>query len=232
MYHVIGNPPAGAPYPELFVRPTDFASQLRWLARHRYQVVTLRDVWDHWHRGAPLPERPIVVSFDDGYRSVVHDALPQMRDRSWPGVLNLTVKNLRGRGGLSPRQVRRLISAGWEIDAHSVTHPDLTSLDDRQLAYEVAGSRIELRRRFGVPVSFFCYPAGRFDARVIAAVRRAGYLGATTTLDGLATPSRPYELRRVRVSRSDGLAGFAARIERLRVPVRGDEVAAPALSGS
>jgi hypothetical protein len=82
-----------------------------------------------------------------------------------------------------------------------------------------------------VPVSFFCYPAGRFDTRVIAAVRRAGYLGATTTLYGLATPSRPYELRRVRVSRSDGLAGFAAKIERLRVPVRGDE-AAPALSGS
>jgi peptidoglycan/xylan/chitin deacetylase (PgdA/CDA1 family) len=105
MYHVIGDPPAGAPYPGLFVRPTDFTSQLRWLARHGYQAVKLRDVWDHWHRGAPLPERPIVVSFDDGYRSVVHDALPQMRDRRWPGVLNLTVKNLRGLGGLSPRQV-------------------------------------------------------------------------------------------------------------------------------
>jgi peptidoglycan/xylan/chitin deacetylase (PgdA/CDA1 family) len=221
MYHVIGDPPAGAPYPELFVRPTDFTSQIRWLGRHGYQAVTLRDVWDHWHRGAPLPKRPIVVSFDDGYRSVVHDALPQMRDRRWPGVLNLTVKNLRGRGGLSPRQVRRLISAGWEIDAHSVTHPDLTSLDDRQLAYEVAGSRIELRRRFGVPVSFFCYPAGRFDARVIAAVRRAGYLGATTTLDGLARPSRPYELHRVRVSRSDGLTGFAANIERLLPSISG-----------
>ena len=230
MYHVIGDPPAGAPYPELFVRPTDFTSQLRWLGRHGYKAVTLLDVWDHWHRGAPLPKRPIVVSFDDGYRSVVHDALPKMRERRWPGVLNLTVKNLRGRGGLSPRQVRRLISAGWEIDAHSLTHPELTSLDDRELAREVAGSRTELRRRFGVPVSFFCYPAGRFDTRVIAAVRRAGYLGATTTVDGLATPSRPYELRRVRVSRSDGLAGFAARIERFRPSDRGD--VAPALSGS
>ncbi|HEU0246912.1 MAG TPA: polysaccharide deacetylase family protein [Gaiellaceae bacterium] len=221
MYHVIADPPAGAPYPELYVRARDFASQMRWLGRHGYQPVTLRAVWDHWHRGAPLPKRPIVVSFDDGYRSVAHIALPRMRERRWPGVLNLTVKNLRGRGGLSPRQVRRLISAGWEIDAHSLTHPDLTALDDRQLAHEVAGSRIELRRRFGVPVSFFCYPAGRFDARVIAAVRHAGYLGATTTLDGLATPSRPYELRRVRVSRSDGLAGFAARIERLRGSVPG-----------
>jgi peptidoglycan/xylan/chitin deacetylase (PgdA/CDA1 family) len=230
MYHVVADPPPGAPYPELYVRAADFASQMRWLGRHGYQPVTLRDVWDHWHRGAPLPKRPIVVSFDDGYRSVAHVALPRMRERSWPGVLNLTVKNLRGRGGLSPRQVRRLISAGWEIDAHSLTHPDLTALDDRQLAHEVAGSRKELRRRFRLPVDFFCYPAGRFDARVIAAVRRAGYLGATTTLDGLATPGRPYELRRVRVSRSHGLAGFAARIERLRVSYPSDEVAS-ALSG-
>lgn len=221
MYHVIADPRAGAPYPELFVRETDFVGQMRWLARHGYQPVTLRAVWDHWHRGAQLPKRPIVVSFDDGYRSIAQAALPPMHERHWPGVLNLTVKKVDVRGGLSHRQVRRLIAAGWEIDAHSLTHPDLTSLDDRQLAREVAGSRQEIRRRFGVPVDFFCYPAGRYDARVIAAVRRAGYLGATTTVDGLAKPSEPYELRRVRVSRSDGVAGFAAKLERFARPLSG-----------
>lgn len=183
--------------------------------------MTLRAVWAHWHRGVPLPKRPIVVSFDDGYRSVAEAALPPMHERRWPGVLNLTVKNLHVRGGLSHRQVRRLIAAGWEIDAHSLTHPDLTSLDDRQLEREVAGSRRELRRQFGLPVDFFCYPAGRYDARVISAVRRAGYLGATTTLDGLGKPSEPYELRRVRVSRSDGVAGFAAKLERVRETLSG-----------
>jgi peptidoglycan/xylan/chitin deacetylase (PgdA/CDA1 family) len=213
MYHVIGDPrPGTAPYPELFVRSRDFAGQMRWLARHGYRPVTLRAVWDHWHRGAPLPRKPIVVSFDDGYRSVAHAALPPMRERGWPGVLNLTVKNLRVAGGLSERQIRRLIAAGWEIAAHTVTHPDLTSLDDRELAAEVAGSRRKLRRLFGVPVEFFCYPSGRYDATVIAAVRRAGFLGATTTLEGLATPGKPFELRRVRVNRSDGVAGFAANL--------------------
>ena len=66
-----------------------------------------------------------------------------------------------------------------------------------------------------MPVDFFCYPAGRYDARVIAAVRRAGYLGATTTREGLARPTEPYELQRVRVSRSDGVAGFADELGRL-----------------
>jgi peptidoglycan/xylan/chitin deacetylase (PgdA/CDA1 family) len=215
MYHVISDPRADAPYPELFVRSADFAAQMRWLDRNGYQAVTLRAVWDHWHRGTPLPKHPIVVSFDDGYRSVAQAALPAMRERSWPGVLNLTVKNLHVAGGISERQVRRLIAAGWEIDSHTVSHPDLPSLGDRELARELAGSRRELRKRFGVPVDFFCYPAGRYDARVIAAVRRAGYLGATTTLDGLAVPGKPYELRRVRVSRSDGVAGLAAELGQL-----------------
>jgi len=215
MYHVIADPRAGAPYPELYVRATDFTGQMRWLGRHGYQPVTLRAVWDHWHRGAPLPERPIVVSFDDGYRSIARAAPPPLRERGWPGVLNLTVKNLNRPGGLSDRQVRRLIAAGWEIDAHSLTHPDLTGLDRRELEHEVFGSRDELQRRFGVAVDFFCYPSGRYDARVIAAVRRAGFLGATTTIDGLAAPDRPYELRRVRVSRSDGVQGLAAKLERL-----------------
>jgi len=176
MYHVVTDPPAGAPYPELFVSKSDFAAQMRWLARHGYRAVTQRDVWNHWHRGTALPRKPVVISFDDGYRSVAEAALPEMRRRSWPGVLNLTVKNLRVSGGLSESRVRMLIAAGWELASHSLTHPDLTSLDDRSLSREVTHSRAALRSRFGVPVDFFCYPAGRHDARVIRAVRRAGYL--------------------------------------------------------
>lgn len=216
MYHVIADPPAGAPYPELYVGSSDFAAQMRWLERHGYRAVTQRDVWNQWHRGTALPRKPIVISFDDGYRSVADAALPEMRRRSWPGVLNLTVKNLHVSGGLSDWRVRTLVAAGWELASHSLTHPDLPSLGDRALSREVTRSRAVLRARFGVPVDFFCYPAGRYDARVIRAVRRAGYLGATTTIDGLARPDEPYELRRIRVSGSDGVAGVARKLEESR----------------
>src|SRR5262245_65563478 len=79
MYHVIAEPPAGAPYPQLYVSESDFAGQMRWLARHGFHAVTQRAVWDHWHRGHPLPARPIVISFDDGYRSVATAARPHMQ---------------------------------------------------------------------------------------------------------------------------------------------------------
>ena len=118
--------------------------------------------------------------------------------------------------GLSLPRVRALVRAGWEIDAHTISHPDLTTLDIAALMREVAGSRRIIRRQLHVPVDFFCYPAGRYDAAVIAAVRRAGYLGATTTNYGLAQPSDLFTLERVRVNGSDGVNGFAAKMRALQ----------------
>src|SRR5919204_6538108 len=189
MYHVIATPPSGSAYPQLFVRPADFAAEMNWLARHGYQAVTLRRVYAYWVNGRQLPRRPIVVSFDDGFLSDHTQALPVLRRLHWPGDLNLKVRNLDSDYALPPWRVRALIAAGWEVDAHSITHPDLTTVDDKRLWKEVYGSRVAIERRFHVRVDFFCYPSGRYDARVIADVRRAGFLGATTTRYGLARPS-------------------------------------------
>jgi peptidoglycan/xylan/chitin deacetylase (PgdA/CDA1 family) len=138
----------------------------------------------------------------------------------WPGVLNLELRNL-GRGGITSRQVRALLAAGWELASHTLNHPDLTTLDEAALRHEVADSRTELRRRFGVPVDFFCYPAGRFDARVIAAVRAAGYRGATTTIEGYAAADQRYELNRVRVNGSDTATTLLSKLEQERSTTTG-----------
>jgi peptidoglycan/xylan/chitin deacetylase (PgdA/CDA1 family) len=215
MYHVLSAPPASAPYPDLYVRPSDFAGDMNWLARHGYHGVTLRRVYDQWTAGTPLPRRPVVVSFDDGYLSQYTRGFATLRAHKWPGVVNLQIDFLRPFSGLRPWRVRKLIAAGWEIDSHTFTHPDLTTLDSVRLRHEVDGSRRALRRLFHVPIDFFCYPAGRYDGRVIRAVRAAGYFGATTTNYGLARPPHYFTLARVRVTGSEGVAGFAAEMERL-----------------
>jgi peptidoglycan/xylan/chitin deacetylase (PgdA/CDA1 family) len=211
MYHVIATPPAGVPYPDLFVRPADFAKQMDWLAQHGFHAVTLRRVYSYWLLGSPLPRRAVVISFDDGYLSQATKALPVLHRLHWPGVLNLKVNAVQ-KHNLPLWRVRALIGAGWEIDAHTITHPDLTSVDDAQLWTEVHGSRVALRNMLHVPVEFFCYPSGRYNAHVIDAVRRAGYLGATTTNYGLAQPAHPYELSRVRINGSDGAVGFEHKL--------------------
>lgn len=219
MYHVVADPPASARLTELYVSAGDFRGQVAWLASHGYHAVTLHALYEHWRSGAPLPRRPVVLSFDDGYLSQYRTALPALRERGWVGVLNLEVANETPSWGLSLRHLRAFVDAGWEIDAHTLTHPDLTTLDPVRLRREVAGSRAVIRRQLHVPVDFFCYPSGRYDAAVVAAVRAAGYLGATTTSYGLARPSQGlFTLSRVRVNRSDGVAGLAAKLRALGEP--------------
>jgi peptidoglycan/xylan/chitin deacetylase (PgdA/CDA1 family) len=199
MYHVINAPPAGTPFPDLWLPEPDFAAQMRYLAAHGFHAVTLAQVWAYWTTGAALPIHPIVLSFDDGYQSQFGSAAKILHRLHWAGVLNLVVDHVTERD-IAAVSVRRMIDWGWEVDSHTVTHLDLTTLSPARLQYEVSESRRWLRHEFGVPVDFFCYPAGAFDAAVIAAVRRAGYLGATTELPGPAVRSEPDTLHRIRVS--------------------------------
>jgi peptidoglycan/xylan/chitin deacetylase (PgdA/CDA1 family) len=200
MYHVVTAAPAGTPYPQLWVPAPLFRAQMRALARAGYHATTLLRAWRAWHGRATMPRNPIVVSFDDGYLSQYTNARPALAALHWPGVLNLEVHNI-GADGLPRHLVRALVRGGWEVDAHTLTHPDLTKVDAARLRTEVAGSRAYLRRAFGIPVDFFCYPAGRFDPTVQAAVRAAGYLGATSTRPARASPTGdPYALPRLRVT--------------------------------
>ena len=106
MYHVIADPPASAPFPDLYVRRTELREQVRFLAAAGYEAVTLGRVFDAWRGRATLPPRPIVLTFDDGYRSHVTAALPILAAQHWPGVLNLDVSNLAPPWGVGLTGVR------------------------------------------------------------------------------------------------------------------------------
>jgi peptidoglycan/xylan/chitin deacetylase (PgdA/CDA1 family) len=215
MYHVVGPTPPGAALPGLYVSREDFAGQLRWLADRGYHAVTLRDVYRYWRGREPLPSRPIVLSFDDGYREQFTIAAPLLEQHHWPAVLNLEYAHLVHEDLTGP-MIRRMLADGWELDSHTLTHPDLTAVDPATLRREVTRSRQLLRRRFGVPVDFFCYPGGSFDAQVVRAVRAAGYLGATTTQPGLARPSELFTMPRIRIDSGDGPRDLAIKLAEAR----------------
>ncbi len=215
MYHVTEAPPADAPFPELWVAPDRFAEQMQAVEDAGYTAITMRDSEDYWAGKRRVPRKPIVLTFDDGYRSHVDVALPELEKRGWPGVLYLEVAAMKkpGAEGISRAHVRKLVDAGWELGAHTMTHPDLTTLDAAALTEEIAGSRKLLRDQFGVAVDAFCYPAGKYDDTVIAAVDDAGYASATTVEEGLAGPGdEPFTRHRIRVNGSDSGATVVANI--------------------
>jgi peptidoglycan/xylan/chitin deacetylase (PgdA/CDA1 family) len=213
MYHVIASAPAGARWPQLFVKPIRFRAQIDYLARKGYTAVTLDQVYKAWEKDGLLPPKPIVISFDDGYRGDYTDALPTLAEHDWPGVLNLKLGALKD-GELTEQMIEEMLGAGWELGSHTISHLDLTTLKGPDLTHQVAGSRQMLQDEFGVPVDFFCYPSGRFDRRVVREVRDAGYLGATTTQPGLASREDLYKLRRIRMEQRDDVRSLRTKLDR------------------
>jgi peptidoglycan/xylan/chitin deacetylase (PgdA/CDA1 family) len=194
VYHDLGNPPASEPYPGLYVSDANFVAELRWLRNHGYAAVTLDEVMNAWFHGGTLPAKPIVITFDNGYMPQATFAPTVMAKYGWPGVLNEITKN-----HLANWRLRHLISLGWEIDSHSLTHPDLTTLPASDLRDQLVASRRFLRRTFHIPVNSFCYPSSRYNAAVIAAVKAAGYTNAVTENPGFATRANPYLLDRFEI---------------------------------
>jgi peptidoglycan/xylan/chitin deacetylase (PgdA/CDA1 family) len=202
IYHVIAAPPPGAPFPGLYVEPAEFAEQMQALAHAGWHAVTLDQVEAYWRHGVGLGAgKPVVVSFDNGYNSQYTQALPVLRRLGWVGVENLQLSGLPpSQGGLGQGQIRGLLAAGWELDTQGISHAALITLDAEQLHYQVAVARETLQRRYHVPVNWFCYPSGQYDAAVEAAVKAAGFIGSTTVVPGWAHPGDdPYRLHRVRV---------------------------------
>jgi peptidoglycan/xylan/chitin deacetylase (PgdA/CDA1 family) len=201
-YHVIAAPPAGAPFPGLYVTPGEFSAQAQALKNAGWHAVTLDQVESYWTRGVPLgPGKPVVLTFDNGYQSQYAQALPVLRRIGWVADENIQLTGLPpSQGGLGQQEVRGLVNAGWELDTQGISHADLVTLNAEQLHEQVAVSRRIIQQRYHVPVHWFCYPSGHYDATVIAAVKAAGYTGSTTVVSGWAHPQDDrYRLPRLRV---------------------------------
>jgi peptidoglycan/xylan/chitin deacetylase (PgdA/CDA1 family) len=231
MYHVIAAPPPGAPFPGLYVVPSEFAAQMEALEHAGWHAVTLDQVQAYWLHGTSLgPGKPIVVTFDNGYQSQYTQALPVLRRLGWVADENVQLTGLPpSQGGLSQSQIKGLVAAGWELDTQGFSHADLITLDAEELHYQVAVARSTVQRRYGVPVNWFCYPSGHYNSTVISAVKAAGYTGSTTVVPGWAHPSEDrYRLHRLRVLGETSPETLLSEI----ASIRADPPAPPSYNGA
>ncbi|MFD7402978.1 polysaccharide deacetylase family protein [Streptomyces sp. NPDC059866] len=222
MYHAVATDPNDATR-ALSVTPDAFARQMAVIDGLGLTPVTTADLAARWRTGRrPLPPRPVLVTFDDGYEGVHRHALPVLAKHGFPATLFVSTGWLRGAydtgGGLDRMldwdQVRQLADAGVEIGGHSHSHPQLDQLDDDALRFELTRCRDIVAGELGaLPVSF-AYPYGYSSRRVRQEVRATGYAQALAVGNGLARRHQgPYALRRVTVRRSTGLEEFERLVE-------------------
>ncbi|HTP20078.1 MAG TPA: polysaccharide deacetylase family protein [Solirubrobacteraceae bacterium] len=193
VYHVINAQPSGSSAnPALYVPTSEFSSQMQALKAAGWHAVTLDELERYWTRGTGLgPGKPFVITFDNGYASQYANALPVLKGLGWVAVENLQLTGLTpSEGGLTNAQIRGLVAAGWELDTQGLDHTDLTALDPAQLASDLSAARQMLQSSYGAHANWFSYPSGDYNPTVTAAVRAAGYVGATTVNQGWASPQQ------------------------------------------
>jgi peptidoglycan/xylan/chitin deacetylase (PgdA/CDA1 family) len=221
MYHSIAAAPNDATR-ELSVGPEAFAEQMALLGDQGFTPVDTAALAASWRSGGPLPERPVLITFDDGYEGVHRHGLPVLAKHGFASTLFVSTGWIKGAydtgGGLdamlSWAQVRELAAEQVEIGGHSHTHPQLDQLSDDALRFEVLRCKEIIADELGTRPASFAYPYGYSSRRVRQVVRETGFAQSLAVGNGLARRRQgPYALQRVTVRRNTGIEEFERLVE-------------------
>lgn len=170
------------------VTPEEFEADLKLIQQNGLTPISLDQLVHHLATGSPLPEKPILLTFDDGYQGHYTYVYPLLKRYGYPAVFAIypsKVGKSSGRSSLTWAQLREMAADPLvTIASHSVTHPpDLRELPDAELRFEVAESKRILETELGIPIRHFVYPEGKYDQRVAHWVQLSGYESALTMND-------------------------------------------------
>jgi len=213
MYHEIKtlskNGPTG-----LFASKENFATQLDALQREGYNTVTMEELYQHWENKVPLPIKPIILSFDDGYVSHYEYASVELAKRGMTGTFYIITNKLKEGKVSSPKNLKTMYIEGMEIGSHTVTHLDVRYGGNKQVELELRESKRILESILGAKVEHFCYPIGYTTTYALQTLKATGYKTAVETAYGKANKTQGYlELRRIRIDYNDSIEGFLNKIK-------------------
>ena len=232
MYHHISNDvPPTALGMSLNVTVKMFTQQLDYLKQQGYHTITFNQLFDAMYYAGPLPPRPIILTFDDGYDDAFHFAYPILKAHGYSGMFYIITGKAGWAGYLNWQEIRTMFAQGMQIGSHTIHHVDIGSLFlySRAMAQqELQVSQAALQKQLGTVIQQFCYPSGApfktgslwLQQQIMTLLAADGYVGATTDpgMSGIYQSSlRPLALLRVRVDGRSDLQFFEYSLPRFSV---------------
>lgn len=196
------------------ISENSFQEQIQYLHQKGYHTISLNDLsgWLEGEKG--LPSKSILITFDDGDKSVYEKAYPILKKYGFVGTLFIVTNFLDTNNMLSTKQVMEMINNGFSVGSHSVTHQSVAKLRNQPMRKEILGSKIGLEKLLNRKIDYFAYPFGYFTERVEKAIEEAGYKGAFTTIPGKnKKETNRFELRRWVVYKNTHMEDFIKLIE-------------------
>ncbi len=205
MYHHIDAQAARPRQIRYTVTPANLERQIRFLQNEGYSFLALKDVFEHASTTGSLPNRTLVLTFDDGYRSFYTNVFPLLKKYRVPATLFVINQDIGKNGNVTWAMMKEMIASGLvEIGAHTVNHKQLTKITLSEVRFQLEESKKDLEKKLGITVVSLAYPFGSFNAAVIDAAREAGFTGAVSIYSGKKPGiTHLYDWRRVQIQNKD-----------------------------
>ncbi len=218
MYHYVSIPPEDADVyrTDLSVEPEVFREQMAYLAENGFTTVDLYDLSRTISNKQELPEKPIILTFDDGYLDIYENAFPILQEYGFTGTFFIPtafIDNNRA-GYMNWAMIEEMAAEGHRFEPHSRTHLDLRGRERDTLIWEILGPQETLAAHIGYTPRYFAYPSGQYDQDVISLLYELDFWGAVTTMGGKwhGFIDR-YEWVRLRIRNDTPLAEFIDLVE-------------------
>lgn len=202
MYHLV-NPEVNPAIERMIVSPRTFERQLRFLAKHRYNVMPLESLVHLMKVKGRIPPRTLAITFDDGYKDNYTYAFPILKKYNLPATIFIIVNEVGRPDRLSWEEIKEMRSSGIiSFGSHTLGPEPLTDIGSlEEVKKQIFDSQKILEEKLGIPVTMFSYPAGRFNNQIRQLVIDAGYALAVTTSPGKDYPDNDvFALKRIRIS--------------------------------
>lgn len=199
-YHKVDNM-----HHSLAVRPGEFIEQMARLKAEGYTSITPDELYAALSGEGTLPPRPVLITFDDGYRDNYINAFPILKEYGFKATIFVVTSFIgKKEGYLTWDEAREMADYGISIESHTVTHGSMTEMSDETLRAELVDSKAKIEKELGGSADFIAYPTGTYNLHIANLVREAGYKAAFTIKFGSAGDhSNVYALERVPVFQTE-----------------------------
>lgn len=186
---------------EVTITPEKLREELKYIHDQGYITLTITQLKDYILNSSPVPEKSILITFDDGYMDNYYSAFPILKEFNMTATIFCIASELDGSYYLSKEAIKEMSDYGIDIESHTVTHPHLNTLDYNKQLEELIQSKKTLEGITGKKITSIAYPFGDFNDNSIKASKEAGYtLGFTTKLGLSDRNDNPLTLDRIYIN--------------------------------
>lgn len=212
-YHSVTLDPGNV----VVISPAKLEAQMKYLHDHGYTPISLDTFINLIEKknGIVAPDKPVLLTFDDGYVDNVEEAMPILAKYNFPATLFMSPGMVEDPSYLNWEGVKQLQQAGWDIQPHGMTHPHLAKLSAEEQAYQITEARKLIEEQLGTQADVFCFPYGEYNQTTLKLLKEHGFRYAFTIEQGYTTNQQsPYLLKRLFINGEESLKAFINKLHK------------------